>query len=206
MPISPDIQWWAGARGASFLEQLQQLYSAMDEAYTRAADRYGFLCQGCPENCCETRFHHHTLIEYAYLSAGLRSLPELTRTEVLDDAARAVERMRLADATGEPLRLMCPLNRDQRCLLYPYRPMICRLHGIPHELHPSDGRVLAGRGCGHFDGVAGPGQPFDRTPFYRQMALLERDVREAAGSTGRIRMTIAEMLVAASRPDERDTH
>jgi hypothetical protein len=31
-------------------------------------------------------------------------------------------------------------------------------------------------------------------------------VREAAGSIGRIRMTIAEMLVAASRPDERDTH
>jgi Fe-S-cluster containining protein len=176
----------------------------MDEAYRVAAGRYGFLCRGCPENCCETRFHHHTLIEFGYLSAGFQALAEVTRADVLAEARRAMGRMPLAEATGEKLRLMCPLNRDQHCLLYPYRPMICRLHGIPHALHQADGRVLSGQGCGHFDQVAGPGRPLDRTPFYRQMAFLEREVREAAGSTGRIRMTIAEMLLAGSRP-ERDS-
>jgi Fe-S-cluster containining protein len=206
VPISLDTRWWAGSCGSEFMERLRQLFAAMDEAYTQAADRSGFRCQGCPENCCETRFHHHTLIEYTYLLAGVQTLPERTRAEVLEDARRVNERMRLADAAGESLRLMCPLNRDQRCLVYPFRPMICRLHGIPHELRQADGRILAGQGCGHFDRVAGnnPGRPLDRTLFYRHMALLERQAREAAGSTGRIRMTIAEMLVAGSRP-ERDT-
>ncbi len=30
--------------------------------------------------------------------------------------------------------ILCPLNNDSQCLLYPYRPIRCRLHGIPEDL------------------------------------------------------------------------
>jgi hypothetical protein len=37
---------------------------------------------------------------------------------------------------------------------------------------------------------------FDRTPFYRQMAALEQELRKETGYTDKIKLTIAQMLVA----------
>jgi hypothetical protein len=76
--------------------------------------------------------------------------------------------------------------------------MICRLHGISHELHRNDGTVLRGEGCRQFDDHARGKTYFryDRTPFYRRMVLLEKEVRLAMGITGKLKMTIAEMLTA----------
>jgi hypothetical protein len=36
---------------------------------------------------------------------------------------------------------------------------------------------------------------FDRTPFYRQMALLEKELRRLTGYGDKIKLTIAQMLV-----------
>jgi protein-tyrosine phosphatase len=30
--------------------------------------------------------------------------------------------------------ILCPLNNDSKCLLYPYRPIRCRLHGVSEDL------------------------------------------------------------------------
>jgi hypothetical protein len=35
---------------------------------------------------------------------------------------------------------------------------------------------------------------FDRTPFYRQMAMLERELKQAAGLDAKLKMTVAEMI------------
>ena len=37
--------------------------------------------------------------------------------------------------------------------------------------------------------------PFDRTPLYMDMALLERRLRETTGIRDRLRHTIAEMML-----------
>ncbi len=42
----------------------------MDLKYKEAADYYGFDCTGCEDNCCFTRFFHHTLLEYLYIMEG----------------------------------------------------------------------------------------------------------------------------------------
>ena len=85
-------------------------------------------------------------------------------------------------------------------MLYAFRPMICRLHGIPHELHRPGGNVIKNPGCNaFFDQCRKSGTSayirFDRTPFYRQMAILEKDLRQATGYTDKIKLTIAQMLV-----------
>lgn len=179
------------------LNQLKTVYEHMDRAYEMVARHYGFHCDGCEENCCRTRFHHHTLVEYLYLMEGVRQLNQGQQARAIQRAKQVVEETRSAQEAGQPVRLMCPLNEKALCLVYPWRPMICRLHGLPHELW-GPGGVTRGEGCRQFDTQA-QGKPyhrFDRTPLYKDMALLERDLRQAVGFSPKIKMTVAEMLTA----------
>lgn len=82
-------------------------------------------------------------------------------------------------------------------MLYEQRPMICRLHGIPHTLRRPDGRIQTGRGCDDFYRQCGRGvaAPLDRTPLYIAMADLERRLREKLNYRQKIKMTVAEIIV-----------
>jgi len=182
---------------ASFLERLQRVYTAMDAAYGQAAAAYGFVCNGCEESCCRTRFHHHTLIEYLGLREGFRQLPADRQAEIRERSAAVAEQHAQDLATGADSKPMCPLNAAGRCGLYAHRPMICRLHGIPHELHPPQRPPQLGPGCGEFHRRCGRTNyhAFDRTPLYGELARLEAECRQALGLRRKIRMTVAEMLL-----------
>jgi hypothetical protein len=78
--------------------------------------------------------------------------------------------------------------------------MICRLHGIPHELQRPGGNLIRNPGCNaFFDQCRERGKTdyirFDRTPFYRQLAILEQELRRETEYSDKIRLTIAHMLV-----------
>jgi Fe-S-cluster containining protein len=180
-----------------FIQRLKQIYATMDHAYAMAANNYGFSCDGCGDNCCRTRFYHHTMIEYAYVKEGLMSLRAEMQNQLRLRALSVSETVEKSAGRQEAVKLMCPLNFDTRCILYAYRPMICRLHGIPHELKKPGQPGTSGPGCSTFDDRCGqkPYIPFDRTPVYRDMAKLEQAVRQATGIEGKIRMTIAEMIL-----------
>lgn len=199
MTLDPEPFLTDPQRYLPLLSRLGSLFQEMDRAYAAAADRYGFICNGCADNCCLTRFYHHTLVEYLYLVEGLRTIKSDLRQEVRQRSLTVCTAMADADRQGASLRIMCPLNRDGRCVLYSHRPMICRLHGIAHELHRPTGQVIEHPGCDAFSeqcrqsGIAAY-IPFDRTPFYRQMALLEKDLRLSTGYAGKIKLTIAQML------------
>lgn len=181
----------------TYLDQLACLFEQMDQAYGQVCRQSGFVCRGCQDNCCGTRFYHHTLIEYLYLRVGLDSLSDQAREAVRQRADQAHLQMRRDDAQGRKQRIMCPLNQDGRCILYARRPMICRLHGVPHQLRRPDGRLQIGPGCGDFELQCRGSVParLDRTPLYTALADLERRLRQHTGVMTRIRMTVAEMLV-----------
>ncbi|MCB2147035.1 MAG: hypothetical protein KQI81_11210 [Deltaproteobacteria bacterium] len=179
---------------------METLFNEMNRAYEAVAVQYGFVCNGCADNCCLTRFYHHTLLEYLYLVEGMCTLEPGIRQSINKQALTVSTGMADADRRGEALRIMCPLNRNERCILYPYRPMICRLHGIPHELQRPGGNLIKNPGCNaFFDQCRERGKTdyirFDRTPFYRQMATLEQELRRETGYSDKIRLTIAHMLV-----------
>ncbi len=182
---------------ATLIDRLKQIYAAMDHAYHRTADSYGFTCDGCQDNCCRTRFYHHTIIEHVYITEGFHTLTTEKQNEVRVRALAVVDETVRAENSGAAVRLMCPLNFDALCILYPYRPMICRLHGIPHELHKPGQNPVYGPGCETFDCRCGDKGyfKFDRTPFYRDMAALEQEARKTLGLAEKIRMTVAEMIV-----------
>jgi Fe-S-cluster containining protein len=181
---------------AQFLQELSRLFERMDRAYEQAAERHGFVCGGCEDNCCETRFYHHTLIEFLYLNHGLALLPADQRERIVWRAGAAVQAMDAADGSARPVPVMCPLNEAQRCRLYAYRPMICRLHGIPHQLRRPDGQRLEGPGCGDFDRRCGRSNRIflDRTPLYAALADLEKRSRRQCRFEGKIKLTVAQML------------
>ena len=180
---------------AAFIERLKQIYAVMDRAYHRTADAYGFTCDGCVDNCCRTRFYHHTMIEYFYLKEGLNTLSRKMQNEVKSRALAVVAETTKADDRGAVVRLMCPLNVDELCILYAYRPMICRLHGLPHEIKKPGQKSIYGSGCETFDRRCGSMGyfEFDRTPFYLELAKLEQAVKQALGVTEKFKMTVAEM-------------
>jgi Fe-S-cluster containining protein len=180
-----------------FLRQLRTIYASMDLKYSEAAAYYGFNCKGCEDNCCLTRFYHHTVLEYLYILEGFHNLDPEKQTEI---KARALEVRRKsveADKKGKLLHQMCPLNSVGKCTLYSSRPMICRLHGIPHELHSPGRNITYGSGCEVFSKCCSEKDyyRFDRTPFYIEMASLEKDLKQAAGITTKVKMTVADMLV-----------
>jgi Fe-S-cluster containining protein len=188
----------AASVDAACRDRLRQIYAAMDRAYNRAAGHYGFACDRCRDSCCRSRFYHHTIIEYDYLVEGLKTLNSEKLNEVTSRALSVVDETARADKSGAAVRPMCPLNFDELCILYPYRPMICRLHGIPHELQKPGQNPINAPGCVTFDRRCSRQDyfKFDRTPFYRDMAMLEQEVRQAVGTSEKIRMTVAEMILA----------
>ena len=182
----------------TFFDRLANIFTFMDREYAAAAKYYGFNCEGCENNCCRTRFYHHTYLEYLYIHAGLDKLDYEKRRESQTRAASICRQDAKADEKGPHVRWMCPLNFAGRCTLYTYRPMICRLHGISHELRKPGQNVIKGPGCEMFARQCSDKsyRKFDRTPFYFQMAKLENELKQAVGLPGRIKMTIAEMLIA----------
>jgi Fe-S-cluster containining protein len=188
-------------RLVSFLSRLQDIFAAMDREYARAAEHYGFECDGCADSCCLTRFYHHTYLEYFYLRRHFEKLDPREKDEILVKAEEVCRDTAKADENDMPVRLMCPLNYDRLCSLYPFRPMICRMHGIPHELHKPGQNIINGPGCTTFDQRCGDKGyfKFDRTPYYVALAKLENELKQAVGIEGRIKMTIAEMILSIAQ-------
>ena len=129
-----------------YFRKLNVLFEAMDQAYVSIANQYGFDCKGCEDSCCQTLFYHHTLVEYLYLKEGFDGISDEQKKMVVQRAQQATQQMATQVEGSNKIRIMCPLNEKDLCSLYPYRPMICRLHGISHELHRNELNVLKGRG------------------------------------------------------------
>jgi len=183
-------------KAPDFLARLDALNDDMDRRYAAAAAHYGLVCQGCTQSCCLTRFYHHTLLEYIALWEGVRRLSDRTRAAL---HARAVTYRRALEASDRlegPFRHPCPLEKEGRCRLYTQRPMICRLHGVPHTLHHPAKGLITGPGCHACHSSTQPERPLARTPIYTALAGLERSARAAVGFNQPLRLTIADMILA----------
>jgi len=184
------------------LGRLAALYAEMDRCYADVAARYGLTCRGCAQSCCLTLFYHHTLMEFGALWEGVRRTDNATRAAI---RTRAAAYRRALDATTGrpgPFRHPCPLENEGRCLLYAARPMICRLHGVPHILHHPVKGAITGPGCHACTILPAAARPLDRTPLYAALAGLEQSARSAVGFNQPLRLTIADMIMAMPPPGD----
>ncbi|MBB5347482.1 hypothetical protein JWG42_05690 [Desulfoprunum benzoelyticum] len=184
------------------VQRLKNIYRALEEDYDEVARQLQFSCSGCPDNCCDSYFLHYTYVEWAYLWQGLRELPPVRQKNILDRAGEVVRVCREELAHGRRPVVMCPLNENGLCVLYPYRLLVCRTHGVPAVMTLPDGRRLSFPGCYRCQEVVrgrenDAGVPFvDRTKLLQLLVMLESELLQGLHSPRpRIRMTIAEMLV-----------
>ncbi|HSP77555.1 MAG TPA: YkgJ family cysteine cluster protein, partial [Myxococcaceae bacterium] len=101
-------------------ERYLELSGKVDQFFERVHARYGAVMQcraGCSA-CCQAGLSV-TSVEASLLREGLATLP-------------AEVRERLARQAREEEPKACPaLDAEGRCLVYAWRPLVCRSHGVP---------------------------------------------------------------------------
>ncbi len=184
-------------------KEIAEIYQAMQEEYDRVAEAVGLTCQGCPDNCCDSYFLHHTYSEWAYLWQGIRQLDDEGIERIV---SRAEEYIALS---AEPLaesrhpQIMCPLNDNGLCSLYQHRMLVCRMHGVPATLTRPDGQSMRFPGCFRCQEIVkekyeqeADAPAMDRSLLFRRLAALEsRLMGERRHLYPKVRKTIAEMIV-----------
>lgn len=182
-------------------QRMEDLYREMEEAYDKIAGQLDFTCKGCPDNCCDSYFLHHTYIEWAYLYYGFQQLSDTRQKEILRKAEMYVRASEEAVAKNEHPQVMCPLNDEGLCTLYKFRLMVCRTHGVPSQMTRPDGKSLTFPGCFRCQDIVedkckeNPPR-FERTPLLQQLVMCENEFMEGRRHLfPKVRLTIAEMLI-----------
>ncbi len=184
------------------LRQLQNIYEKLEQVYEEVAGKLNFSCVDCPDNCCDSYFLHHTYAEWAFLWLGFSRLEFVKQREILQKSENYIEQCGVAKELGERPQVMCPVNEEGLCILYKYRLLVCRTHGVPAGLTRPDGQQLHFPGCFHCQELVqkryGDVQPpyVERTPLLQKLVWLEDELLDNRRSLmPKVKMTIAEMLV-----------
>ena len=179
--------------------ELERIYQALQENYETVAKELDFTCTGCPDNCCDSYFLHHTYVEWAYLWLGLHQLSATRLAELRARAEAYIEACRDAELNNERPVVMCPLNDEGLCSLYHYRLLVCRTHGVPARMTRPDGKTLHFPGCFRCQELHAAKQSqaeVDRTPWLARLAALERSLFDNKRHLlPKVRLTIARMIV-----------
>lgn len=144
----------AGATDPSVAGYLQ-ICDDVAREFGRNLKRYGdrLRCgKGCTD-CCHHIFQI-TEIEAAYVSLGVKTLPEALRKRLVERARLHLpKRQKLMSAHGrieawgtlpEPdMRLACPALENGVCVIYDHRPLVCRKFGIPIYNPDNPDRIYA---------------------------------------------------------------
>ncbi len=150
------------------LKQYGALLAEVDSWFAGCIEKFGsqIACTaGCSE-CCRGLFDI-TLLDACYLKSGFDRLSETQRKVALDKSHARLATMQglwpefappyiLNHRPEEEWEALMPdddespcvlLGDDGRCLVYDYRPMTCRLHGLP--LIDRSGELMHDEWCTH---------------------------------------------------------
>ena len=128
-------------------EPYDNLVSKTDQAFERMAGEFGecIKCEPHCADCCHAVFGLF-LIEAVFLKQDFDQLGKEERDAALQRGSEAEKELEKLERTlkefkNDPqmraysmarARIRCPLlNDDNECILYPYRPITCRVYGIP---------------------------------------------------------------------------
>ncbi len=187
----------------SLEQRLAQLYARMEESYDKVAQALDFGCAGCPDNCCDSYFQHHTYAEWLYLHRGLCQLSLEKQQEITERAIEYLRSCSIAEAQGTRPQVMCPLNEEGLCILYRHRLLVCRTHGVPAEMRCPDGRVLRFPGCFRCQELVEQRREQDleipvmpRTALFVELVEIENELLDFRRHLyPKVNLTIAEMIV-----------
>jgi Fe-S-cluster containining protein len=193
-----------------FFLKYERLLADVDKVFETVKDQHPdcVTCTTGCSDCCHAVFDL-PLIEALYLNHHFHGvLPKETKDQILakaDQADRAAYKLKFqahkrqrsgeeTDAILEDMarkRVRCPLlNAQDRCDLYAYRPITCRLYGIPQE--------VAGKARTCALSKFSPGAPYPTVhvdKIHRALAMLSM---ELVASLNTKYNQMADMLVPPS--------
>ncbi len=171
-----------------------------DEHYRHATKKHKVRCRkGCSE-CCATGFFDITLLDALYLHEAMKRVPSPLRKRI---TAKAEEQLDLLEekkifSRREPLlrsvsainavcrksvKMSCPaLSEYGRCLIYEYRPHICRIFGPTIR---GMRRKVWLKGCRYFAKEI-PENDFGMVDLYVEEINLKQELFQKAGRKGRL--------------------
>ena len=177
------------------VDQYSSFLKLNSEKFSEATAKNRVTCaRGCHE-CCASGFFDITLLDALHLHYSLKKLPAAIRNRVV---ARANEQLDILEKKGafsrkDPLlrslksidsisrrsaKMRCPaLDDNGACLIYAYRPHICRIFG-PTVRGPR--RAVHLEGCGYFKRDI-PAEDFPILDFYKDEAVLLKAMFTKAG-------------------------
>jgi len=168
----------------------EQLTAQADDAFEQIDREYpdAVKCRRHCDDCCHAVFGLF-LVEAAYLQTFFAGLPSDVKAETIlrcgeadREMARFQQELEVLEkegkkTDGDPLasrRIRCPLlNQDKDCVLYPQRPVTCRIYGVPTRIQ-GKGRVC--RFSGFQAGISYP--TFDLDAVYRNLFELSNELVE----------------------------
>lgn len=186
--------------------EYEQLVASADAAFQKMEREHGdrIRCAKHCVECCHAIFGLF-LIESVYLRQLFEELganekaAALLRADKADKALAALEKS-LKDCDDPQLqayalareKIRCPLLDDKDgCVLYPFRPITCRVYGIPTAI---GGRAFV---CGQAEFEEGQSYPtFDLDAVYRNLHQLSKELLARAGEADLER---ADLLVSVSK-------
>ncbi|MGD8388684.1 MAG: YkgJ family cysteine cluster protein [Desulfobacteraceae bacterium] len=185
----------------------EQLTARADAAFEQVARDYpdAVKCRRHCDDCCHAVFGLF-LVEAAYLQTFFAGLPSDVKSETILRCARADQELaRLQQRMQDPVkareneedplasgRVRCPLlNEEKDCVLYPQRPVTCRIYGVPTQVQGK------GRVCRFSGFQAGKTYPtFDLDAVYRDLYEFSKDLVDMEGGTDPER---AGLLISVSK-------
>jgi Fe-S-cluster containining protein len=171
-------------------ERLKSLLNQVDNVFSKMAGEYPaeINCKAGCDDCCHACFDV-SLAEVEYIREGMKTLEDQQVAQIKNIAEQAkLEIVRLkAEVDADPTkeihqeisnwRVRCPLLGDNKeCVLYKYRPMTCRVYGLPTSIG-SKGHVCGF--TGFEKGISYPTVKLDQ--IFEYLQSISQEVAEEAG-------------------------
>ena len=188
-------------------EPYETLVIKADNAFHNMEEEHGeyIRCRRGCSDCCHAVFGLFA-IEAIFLKQDFDKLDAIEIEQALiradkadQDLKRLDEKLRVFENDPRMMayslareRIRCPLlNDNDECLLYPYRPVTCRVYGIPVAIQGQS------HVCAKSAFKTGEEYPsFDLDSVYRELHLLSRELIKKAGQRD---LNEAALLLSVSR-------
>lgn len=189
------------------LEPYDDLVQKADQGFQRMAGEFAenIKCERHCSDCCHAVFGLF-LIEAVFLKRDFDQLGEEERKAVLirgNEADKALEKLEKTLKTFEDdpqmqaysmakARIRCPLLTDNNeCVLYPFRPITCRVYGIPTMIQGIP------RVCGKAGFKKEQSYPtFNLDGVHRELFELSKELLERTGEED---LESASLLISVSK-------
>jgi Fe-S-cluster containining protein len=187
-------------------QSYELLVDKAEAAFKEMKEEHGacIKCEPHCSDCCHAVFGLF-LIEAGYLKEQFDKLTEEEKRGALlrcERAEKGLERLQnmLQAHEGDPQmqayvmsreRIPCPLLSDrQECILYPHRPITCRVYGIPTKIQ---GKARVCWKAGFKKDERYP--VFDLDSVYRELYFLSTELLKGAGEDS----DKASLLISVSK-------